>query len=54
MRCVMEKYKVEKYKSGRNWAVYVDDILLAVTVYKKGALAIVEALESKWQKSGVS
>jgi hypothetical protein len=30
----------------RNWAVYLNGELLAVTVYKKGALAICTALEN--------
>lgn len=30
--------RVEKYN--RNWAVYQADVLLAVTVYKKGAFAV--------------
>ena len=32
--------QVTKYKSTRYWAVWVNEDLLAVTVYKKGALAI--------------
>ena len=35
---------IEKYGS-RNWAVRIDGELLAVTVYKKGAVAIVEFVE---------
>ena len=35
---------IEKY-GNRNWAVRIDGELLAVTVYKKGAKAIVEFLE---------
>jgi hypothetical protein len=31
--------RVEKY-GNRNWAVYQADVLLAVTVYKKGAFAV--------------
>ena len=31
--------EITKY-GNRNWAVYLDGQLLAVTVYKKGALAI--------------
>lgn len=33
-----QSVRVEKYR--RNWAVYVDESLLAVAVYKKGAFAI--------------
>jgi len=36
--------KVEKYKQTRYWAVWINDQLLAITVYKKGALAIREFL----------
>jgi len=35
---------IEKYGS-RNWAVRINGELLAVTVYKKGAKAIVEFVE---------
>jgi hypothetical protein len=37
--------KVSRYGE-RYWAVYLNGQLLAVTVYKKGALAVQEALES--------
>lgn len=36
--------RVEKCRSTRHWAVWVNGELLAVTVYKKGALAIRETL----------
>jgi hypothetical protein len=32
--------KVTRYKKTRYWAIWLDDELLAVTVYKKGAIAI--------------
>jgi len=35
---------IEKY-GNRNWAVRINGELLAVTVYKKGARAIVELLQ---------
>ena len=35
----------------RYWAVYYNGQLLAVTVYKKGALAVKNALESQCQSS---
>jgi hypothetical protein len=35
--------KVERY-GGRYWAVYLNGELLAVTVYKKGALAVQSAV----------
>ena len=41
--------RYERY--GRYWAVYEDDALLCVTVYKKGALAVIERLkfsEPRW------
>lgn len=38
---------IGKYKRTRNWAVYVNGELLAVTVYKKGATAIKNALDQK-------
>jgi len=36
--------KVGKYKQTRFWAVWINGQLLAITVYKKGALAIKEFL----------
>ena len=38
--------KVEHYPNSRFWAVRVDDQLLCVIVYKKGALAVKAALEN--------
>ena len=38
-------YKIEK--QGRFWAVYEDNILICVTVYKKGALEVIKRLEKK-------
>ena len=35
---------IERWKHTRYWAVWVDDDLLAVVVYKKGALAIRERI----------
>jgi hypothetical protein len=32
--------KIEKYKNTSNWAVWVDEKLVAVVCYKKGAQAI--------------
>lgn len=37
---------VGKYKESRFWAIWVDGQLLAVTVYRKGALAISEYLKA--------
>ena len=39
-----DRIKVEKYKQTRFWAVRINGQLLAITVYKKGALAIREFL----------
>ena len=38
---------IEKYKGTRFWAVFRDGELLAVTVYKRGAEAIVRTLEAR-------
>ena len=32
--------RIEKYRKSRYWSVWVEQELLAVTVYKKGAVAI--------------
>lgn len=40
----MLSIRVEKYKTTRYWAVWLNSELLAVTVYKKGAIAIKLAL----------
>ena len=42
-QCDVIETKIMRYGS-RYWAVYVDDELLVVTVYKKGALAVQNAL----------
>ena len=34
----------EKYRQTRFWAVYVDGELLAVVVYRKGAMAIADLI----------
>ena len=36
--------EVKKYRHTRFWAVYVDNELLAVVLYRKGAEAIAEML----------
>jgi hypothetical protein len=38
--------EIRKYRHTRFWAVYVDGELLAVVVYRKGALAIADLLLS--------
>jgi hypothetical protein len=44
------KATVARY-GARHWAVYYNGELLAVTVYKKGALAVQNALESQSRSS---
>ena len=39
----MNRVEITRYGS-RNWAVWLDGELLAVTVYKKGAFAVAQAL----------
>jgi len=36
--------EIRKYRQTRHWAVYVDGELLAVVVYRKGAVAIADLL----------
>lgn len=38
-------YRVERYGTGRFWAVYKGGELVCVTVYKKGAKAVKDRLE---------
>ena len=42
-----KRLRIERYRHSRYWAIYLDDRLLAVTVYKKGALSVCETLASK-------
>jgi hypothetical protein len=42
----LDDVRVEKYKGTRYWAVWINGELLAVTVYKKGAVAVVELFTS--------
>jgi hypothetical protein len=44
------KTTVTRY-GARHWAIYYSGQLLAVTVYKKGALAVQNVLESRSQSS---
>jgi hypothetical protein len=41
------RYHVAHYGKGRNFALYENNTLLAVTVYKRGAEAIQRALEAR-------
>jgi|RhiMetdeSRZDD1v2_1073273.scaffolds.fasta_scaffold1528845_2 hypothetical protein len=41
------RYHVAHYGKGRNFALYENDDLLAVTVYKRGAEAVQRALEAR-------
>lgn len=36
--------RISKYRDTRFWAVWIGDELLAVTVYKKGAMAVKNTL----------
>jgi hypothetical protein len=38
------KVRIERYRNTRYWAVWLDRELLAVTVYKKGAVAVRDVL----------
>ena len=40
---VSKRVEITRY-GNRNWAVWLDGELLAVTVYKKGATAVAQAL----------
>jgi hypothetical protein len=40
-----ERFRIERY-GGRNWALYDADELVAVTLYKKGAVSVQERLEA--------
>lgn len=40
------RYRLGHYRKTRYWAVHEDDDLLVVTVYKRGARAVVERLQT--------
>jgi hypothetical protein len=40
------RYRLDHYRETRYWAVYEGDDLLAVTVYKRGARAVMERLQT--------
>jgi len=48
-----DRLRIERYPRSRFWAVYLDDELLTLTVYKKGALALCEAFTIE-QKSVIN
>ena len=39
-----ERLRIERYPRSRFWAVYLDNELLTLTVYKKGAIALCDVL----------
>ena len=43
--------RITKYKNTRFYAVWVNEELLAVVCYKKGAVAIKQALLNSWVTS---
>lgn len=43
-KLTIKDIRVEKYRGTRYWSVWLGEELLAVTVYKKGAMAIKEIL----------
>jgi hypothetical protein len=49
----MNRIEITRYGS-RNWAVWLDGELLAVTVYKKGATAVVNTITRLLQRSRTS
>ena len=46
----MNRIEITRYGT-RNWAVWLDGELLAVTVYKKGATAVVNTITRLLQRS---
>jgi len=46
----MNRIEITRYGS-RNWAVWLDGELLTVTVYKKGATAVVNTITRLLQRS---
>ena len=39
-------YRIARYKRTRHWAVYEGDVLVVVTVYKRGAAEVVRRLDA--------
>lgn len=48
---VAASIEIERYKGSRFWAVHLNEELLAVVCYKKGALAIREILSRMTRKN---
>lgn len=45
----MPRFTISKYKQTRYWAVMLDESLLAVVVYKRGALEIVDTFTKRYR-----
>ena len=39
-------YTIKRYPNSRFWAVYIDQTLVCVTVYKKGAMEVARLLNT--------
>ena len=46
------RYRVNRYGKGRNFAAYAGKDLIAVTVYRRGAVEIIKRLEEKDRRIG--
>lgn len=44
-------FKIEKWKGGRNFALYLNGELLAIVVYKKGANAIINKIKELYSQA---
>jgi hypothetical protein len=46
--------RIEKYKGSNHWGLYATDgSLICVTVYKKGALSVMQLIQSLMQQEEV-
>jgi hypothetical protein len=54
MKLTPDSIQIEKYRETRFWAVWIDQELLAVVCYKKGALAIKELLLRSMESMGLN
>jgi len=41
---------ISRYKNGRHWAIWLNGELLAVALYKKGAISILKTIEALTQQ----